>query len=90
MAVNKFSNALGVCSISGPGLNYRLDNGIGYLAKTGFCNAGDCQKFPVVIGETGTTFIDVRYPLSHLQYQHRCCRKYYICFISQNNTGFSA
>jgi hypothetical protein len=32
-----------------------MDNGHGYLSKTGFCSAdGKCTRFPVVIGEWGS------------------------------------
>lgn len=44
------------CSISGAGLDWRLDNGFQYLAKKGFCDGADCQRCPTVIGEIGSLF----------------------------------
>ena len=56
-------------STEGPALYKRLSQSFGYLNKQGYCldgsNAvgkpsGNCHVFPVVIGETGTGFVDRR------------------------------
>eukprot|EP00884_Botryococcus_braunii_P014870 jgi/Botrbrau1/23384/Bobra.0051s0033.2 len=49
-------------NITGDGLYWRLDNGIGYLAKQGYCDGAKCQKFPIFIGETGSKFKGVGQP----------------------------
>ncbi|KAL0031693.1 hypothetical protein WJX79_001570 [Trebouxia sp. C0005] len=44
---------------TGSGLFNRLSLSFGYLNKQGYCsrsNSNNCHQFPVVIGETGTTF----------------------------------
>lgn len=56
-------------STQGPALYKRLSQSFGYLNKQGYCldgsntvgkPSGNCHVFPVVIGETGTGFIDPR------------------------------
>ena len=57
-------------STQGPALYKRLSQSFGYLNKQGYCLDGsntvgqssgsNCHVFPVVIGETGTGFIDPR------------------------------
>ena len=55
-------------STQGPPLYKRLSQSFGYLNKQGYCDGsnavgaptGKCHIFPVVIGETGTGFIDPR------------------------------
>lgn len=56
-------------STQGPALYKRLSQSFGYLNKQGYCldgsntvgkPSGTCHVFPVVIGETGTGFIDPR------------------------------
>ena len=47
------------CRYTGSGLFNRLSLSFGYLNKQGYCsrsNPQNCHQFPVVIGETGTTF----------------------------------
>ncbi len=47
------------CRYTGSGLFNRLSLSFGYLNKQGYCsrsNSKNCHQFPVVIGETGTTF----------------------------------
>ncbi len=47
------------CRYTGSGLFDRLSLSFGYLNKQGYCsrsNPNNCHQFPVVIGETGTTF----------------------------------
>ena len=56
-------------STQGPALYKRLSQSFGYLNKQGYCMggsntvgkpSGNCHVFPVVIGETGTGFVDPR------------------------------
>lgn len=47
------------CRYTGSGLFNRLSLSFGYLNKQGYCSRSNpkiCHQFPVVIGETGTTF----------------------------------
>ncbi len=52
-------------SWAGPALFKVLDVTFGYLTRTGYCLDGDCQRFPVAIGEFGSRFLDPR-DLQHL------------------------
>ena len=47
-------------SYSGNALFEVLSRTMGYLNKRGFCVAGDCHVYPIVIGETGSSLADVR------------------------------
>ena len=49
-------------STSGPGLWWRMSHGLGVLAKAGYTSAatGLTQRFPIVFGETGAKFENVR------------------------------
>lgn len=44
-------------NFSGNGLYTRLSNSFGSLAKTGYCVAGVCHRFPIAIGEFGSNFV---------------------------------
>ena len=47
------------CRYTGSALFERLSLSFGYLNKEGYCsrsNPSNCHRFPVVIGETGTSF----------------------------------
>mmetsp|Transcript_3804 Transcript_3804/g.10936 ORF Transcript_3804/g.10936 Transcript_3804/m.10936 type:complete len:758 (-) Transcript_3804:1267-3540(-) len=46
--------------LSAPGLYNHLSNSFGYLNKKGYCYNGNCQRFPVVIGEMGSRLRDCR------------------------------
>ena len=47
------SVSLAQSGFSGARLYQMLSNSMGYLNKQGYCHNGICQKFPVVLGETG-------------------------------------
>ena len=49
-----------VNATAGTGLWQRLSNSFGYLTETGFCTGSTCRRFPVAIGEFGSTFLDPR------------------------------
>ncbi len=38
----------------GPELWRRLTLSFGYLTQQGYCEGGDCQRFPVALGEFGS------------------------------------
>lgn len=52
-------------NIVGEALFERLDKGHGYLMNQGFCAAGTCQRFPVVVGEWGSSHDPVELPFLH-------------------------
>ena len=47
------SVSLAQSGYSGVQLYQMLSNSFGYLNKQGYCHNGNCQKFPVILGETG-------------------------------------
>ncbi len=47
------SVSLAQSGYSGAQLYQMLSNSLGYLNKQGYCYNGKCQKFPVILGETG-------------------------------------
>ena len=47
------SVSLAQSGYSGAQLYQMLSNSLGYLNKQGYCHNGVCQKFPVILGETG-------------------------------------
>ena len=47
------SVSLAQSGYSGAQLYQMLSNSLGYLNKQGYCHNGICQKFPVILGETG-------------------------------------
>ena len=60
-------------NFSGSGLYNRLSTSFGTLAKTGYCVAGVCHRFPIAIGEFGSNFVlanDLSFFISFANYMN--------------------